>query len=116
MDYYGKDLTLLYVPDGLTAASGSGTARVVLEKSGRVVKDTAALSFSHDYSEDGSPRLTEDAAAVKGFSVTVSKIGILKDCLYLLPENEVKTSDIGGTSVTFGVSFHAVWPVCSRHA
>ncbi|HIZ56168.1 MAG TPA: hypothetical protein H9671_08215, partial [Firmicutes bacterium] len=36
------------------------------------------------------------------FSITVSKIGLLNDCLYILPENEVKTSDIGGTSVTFG--------------
>lgn len=54
------------------------------------------------YYEDGSPKLTEHVAAVKGFSITVSKIGLLNDCLYILPENEVKTSDIGGTAVTFG--------------
>lgn len=40
--------------------------------------------------------------ARKGFSITASKIGILSDCVYLLPENEVKTSDIDGTAVTFG--------------
>lgn len=101
-NYYGKDLTPLYIPDGLVAASGNGTARVVLEKNGKVVKDTVALSFYHDYYEDGSPKLTEDVAAVKGFSITVSKIGLLNDCLYILPENEVKTSDIDGTAVTFG--------------
>lgn len=101
-NYYGKDLTPLYIPDGLVAASGNGTARVVLEKNGKVVKDTVALSFYHDYYEDGSPKLTEDVAAVKGFSITVSKIGLLNDCLYILPENEVKISDIGGTAVTFG--------------
>ncbi len=42
------------------------------------------------------------AAAVKGFSITASKIGLLSGCIYLLPENEVKTSDIDGTAVTFG--------------
>ncbi len=26
----------------------------------------------------------------------------MHDCLYILPENEVKTSDIDGTAVTFG--------------
>ncbi len=101
-DYYGKDLTPAYIPDGLTAASGNGTARVVLDKDGKVAEDTVRLNFYHDYYEDGSPKLTEDVAAVKGFSITVSKIGLLNDCLYVLPENEVKTSDIGGTAVTFG--------------
>lgn len=101
-NYYGKDLTPLYIPDGLVAASGNGTARVVLEKNGKVVKDTVTLSFYHDYYEDGSPKLTEDVAAVKGFSITASKIGLLSDCIYLLPENEAKTSDIDGTAVTFG--------------
>lgn len=101
-NYYGKDLTPLYIPEGLVAASWNGTARVVLEKNGKVVKDTVALSFYHDYYEDGSPKPTEDVAAVKGFSITASKIGPLSDCIYLLPENEVKTSDIDGTAVTFG--------------
>ena len=47
-------------------------------------------------------KLTEGVTARKGFSITASKIGILSDCFYLLPENEVKTSDIDGTAVTFG--------------
>lgn len=102
MDYYGKDLTPPYIPDGLTAASGNGTARVVLDKSGGAMSDTAAFGFYHDYYEDGSPKLTEDVPAVKGFSITASKIGILSDCIYLLPENEVKTSCIGETAVVFG--------------
>ena len=102
MNYYGKDLTPPHIPDGLTAASGNGTARVVLEKNGKIVTDTAALGFYHDYYEDGIPKLTEDAAAVKGFSVTVSKIGLLNDSQYILPENEVKTLEIWGTPVSFG--------------
>ena len=103
IEYYGKDLTPAYIPDGLTAAASNETASaIVADKSGNIVEDTVWLSFYHDYSEDGSPKLTEDVAAVKGFFITVSKIGLLNDCIYLLPENEVKTSDIDGTAVTFG--------------
>lgn len=92
----------MYIPDGLVAASGNGTAKVILDKNGKVIYDTIWLDFYHDYYEDGSPKLTEDVAALKGFSITVSKIGLLNDCCYILPENEVKTSDIDGTVVTFG--------------
>lgn len=102
IEYYGKDLTPAYIPDGLTAAIGNGTASAITDKSGNIVEDTVWLGFYHDYYEDGSPKLTEDVAAVKGFSITVSKIGLLNDCLYILPENEVKTSDIDETAVTFG--------------
>ena len=91
-----------HIPDGLTAANGNGTARVIVDKSGNIVEDTVRLNFYHDYYEDGSPKLTEGVTARKGFSITASKIGILSDCIYLLPENEVKTSDIDGTAVTFG--------------
>ena len=102
IEYYGKDLSPAYIPDGLTAANGNGTARVIVDKSGNIVEDTVGLNFYHDYYEDGSPKLTEGVTARKGFSITASKIGILSDCVYLLPENEVKTSDIDGTAVTFG--------------
>ncbi len=102
IDYYGNDPTSMYVPDGLTAAPGNGTARVFVDKYGNVVEDTVWLGFFHDYYEDGSPKFTEDVAAVNGFSITASKIGLLNDCLYILPENEVTASDIGGTAVTFG--------------
>ena len=102
IEYYGKDLSPAYIPDGLTAANGNGTARVIVDKSGNIVEDTVRLNFYHDYYEDGSPKLTEGMTARKGFSITASKIGILSDCIYLLPENEVKTSDIDGTAVTFG--------------
>lgn len=102
IDYYGKDLTPVCVPDGLTAANGNGTARVIADKSGNIVEDTVWLGFYHDYNEDGTPKLTEGVTARKGFSIIVSKIGLLNDCLYILPENEVKTYDIDKTAVTFG--------------
>ena len=80
IDYYGKDLTPVYVPDGLTAANGNGTAKVVADKSGNIVEDTVWLGFYHDYHENGHPKLTEGVTAYKGFFITVSKIGLLHDC------------------------------------
>lgn len=66
------------------------------------VSDTVYLGFYHDYYEDGSPKLTEDVAAKQGFYIMASKVGLLSDCIHILPENEVQTSEIGGTEVTFG--------------
>ena len=100
--YYGRDLAPAYVPEGLTAAPGNGGASAVADKSGEIVEDIAWLGFYHDYYGDGSPKLTEEVPAHRGFSLTVSRTGLLNDCLYILPENEVKTSDICGTAVTFG--------------
>ncbi len=102
IEYYGKDLTPAYIPDGLTAAVGNGTASAIADKSGNIVEDTVWLGFYYDYYEDGSPKPTEGVSALKGFSVAVSKVGLLKDCVYVLPGNEVKTSDINETAVTFG--------------
>lgn len=100
--YYGKDLTPTYVPEGLTAAPGNSTAAVIVDKNQTVIEDSVHIGFYHAYYEDGSPMLTRDVAACKGFSLTASKIGLVKDCVYILPENEVQVSDIGGTKVTFG--------------
>ena len=100
--YYGRDLNPAYIPAGLTAAPDNGTLEATVARDGPVAEDTLWLSFYHDYYEDGSPRLTEDVAAARGFKLTASKIGLLSDCLYLLPESEVKSSDIGGVPVTIG--------------
>ncbi|MDE7063395.1 MAG: hypothetical protein K2O73_09160 [Lachnospiraceae bacterium] len=112
--YYGKDLTPAYIPAGLSAGIGNGTANAVREKNGTVVWDTAYLCFYHDYYEDGSPKLTEDIAATKGFSLTASKTGLLNDCVYILSENDVITSDIGGTAVTFGYRSMSYGPYDSQ--
>lgn len=98
-EYYGKDLTPVYIPVGLKSTYGTN---IISDKIGNIVLDTVWMGFYHDIDEFGSPILIEDIMAPKGFSVTVSKIGLLKDCIYILPENEVKASDIDGTSVTFG--------------
>lgn len=100
--YYGMDLTPAYIPAGLFASPQNDTTTVWVGQDGKIVEDTISLEFYSGFYEDGSPKLTENVSAVQGFSITVSKIGIENDCIYLLPENEVKISDIGGTAVTFG--------------
>ena len=100
--YYGGELTPAYIPAGLIASPQNGTAVVIADKSGSVVLDTVWLAFYQGYYEDGSPKQTEGIAARKGISVRVSKLGLFSDCAYLLPESEVRVSDIRGTAVTFG--------------
>ena len=100
--YYGGELTPAYIPAGLVASPQNGTAVVIADKSGNVVLDTVWLAFYQGYYKDGSPKQTEGIAACKGISVRVSKLGLFNDCGYLLPESEVRVSDIGGTAVTFG--------------
>lgn len=100
--YYGTDLTPAYIPNGLLASPKNANATVYIGRDGTVTEDTVWHGFYHAYNEDGSPKLTEAVAATQGFSITASKIGIVQTCLYLPPEDEVKTSDIEGTSVTFG--------------
>lgn len=100
--YYGRDLTPAYIPGGLTASLRNGGAKVIASKSGTIVEDTVWLGFYHDYYADGSPKLTDGVAAVKGFTMTASRVGLLKDCCYVLSEDALQTTDIGGTSVVFG--------------
>lgn len=90
--YYGTDLIPAYVPDGLAASAQNGTASVYIRQGGTVTEDTIQLRFFQ----------SEDVTVKQGFSITASKIGIMQACLYLLPEDEVKASDIEGTAVTFG--------------
>ena len=103
VEYYGRDLTPSYVPKGLLPAQGNGSGVFTLNnEDGTVVEDTVWIGFYHDYYEDGSPKLTEDVSAVKGISITASRIGILNCCIYTLPDDEIETTDIAGTVVTFG--------------
>lgn len=100
--YYGKELTPAYIPSGLTASPRNGGATVIASKSGEIVEDTVWRGFYHDYYADGSPKLTDGVAAVKGFTMTASRVGLLKDCCYVLSEDALQTTEIGGTSVLFG--------------
>ena len=98
-EYYGENISPQYVPDGLLHNLGQ---RIVVSKTGEVCADTVVLRYYHEFDETGTPKHTDKVSANYGFSVTVSKLGLLSDCLYVLPDNEVKQTDIDGTKVTFG--------------
>lgn len=101
--YYGSDLTPAYIPEGLVPAESNGMASVYIKKDGKIVEDMVWLGFYHDYYADGSPKLTDDVAAVKGFSLEASRLGKFDDCGVVMPDGETaETTDIGGVSVTFG--------------
>ncbi len=87
--YFGKNIVPVYTPNDMKMEVGS---KVVSEKSGKIVMDTVWIGYSVDNTDTSSPKI----------DIAASKLGLLRDCIYLLPENEVKTSDIGGTNVTFG--------------
>ncbi len=102
-EYYGSDLTPAYIPEGLVPAESNGTASVYIKKDGTVADDLVSLGFYHDYYADGSPKLTDGIAAVKGFSLEASRLGKLDGCCVSMPDGEAaETTDIGGVSVTFG--------------
>lgn len=112
-NYYGRDLTPAYIPDYLTLGvgiltpdTGNGTLQAIISKeTGEVVEDTAFLEFFevYGYYENGEPDIRgNDIPAEHGILISASKIGLLIDCIYILPENEIKTSIIGETEVTFG--------------
>lgn len=102
-EYYGSGLTPAYIPEGLVPAESNGTASVYIKKDGTVADDLVSLGFYHDYYADGSPKLTDSIAAVKGFSVEASRLGKLDGYCMAMPVGEAaETTDIGGVSVTFG--------------
>lgn len=101
-EYFGKELTVKYIPEGLAPSRGNGTASVITEKGGGIVLDHVWLSYYHDFYEDGSPKLTENVAATKGFTVIASKLGMPFQCGILVPSEDMKATDINGTEVLFG--------------
>ena len=102
VEYFGRDISPSYIPDGLIASENNGTGRVFEKPDGGLSEDTVYFRFYSGYYEDGSPELTDEIPAKKGFSVIASKLGIPCDCVYAAPDNEVKASKIAGTEVTFG--------------
>ena len=99
-DYYQRDLTPLWLPDGLTPSKQNGRAEQVIAADGAIVSDMAVLDFYSGFQDDNLPELYEDTNAAKGLSLSVSRLG--RD--YVLPEQERQTTDIDGVAVTLGVS------------
>lgn len=97
--YYGWDLVPGYIPSGLTDGGNGAGGFVCKEKAtGKILEDQGGRSFWVDFWEDGSPKSDDDIVIPKGFSVSVSKTGILHCAL--LPVDEERTTDFGGVSVT----------------
>lgn len=102
LEYYGKELAPAYIPDGLIPQRRSGMVTMFAEKSGKLIYDTVGLSYYHDYYEDGSPKLTDNVAATKGFSIEVSKLGMPFSCGCFSSVKDNKATCIGETEVLFG--------------
>ena len=103
-DYYQRDLTPLWLPDGLTPSKRNGRAEQVIAADGAIVSDMAVLDFYSGFQDDNLPKLYEDTNAAKGLSLSASRLGILPQWDYVLPEQEHQTTDIDGIAVTLGVS------------
>lgn len=100
--YYGRNPFPAYVPEGLYGGAAGGDARwtVYAAKDGAIWEDTVGCVYAAEFYEDGSA--VSGALGGQTVRVTCSRLGLLTDCLYLLPENEVRTTGIFGTAVTFG--------------
>lgn len=97
-DYYGWELNVPYIPDGLTDGGNVAAATVYRDKStGELIEDQVSRGFWVDFWEDGRPKSDDDIVIPKGFTITVSKLGILHCCL--LPVDEERTTDFGGVNV-----------------
>ncbi|MEY8420975.1 hypothetical protein AALA83_17095 [Oscillospiraceae bacterium 44-5] len=105
-DYYQRDLTPLWLPDGLTPSKQNGRAEQVIAADGAIVSDMVVLDFYSGFQDDNLPELYEDTNAAKGLSLSVSRLG--RD--YVLPEQERQTTDIDGVAVTLGVSIRPCEP------
>lgn len=96
--YYGTDLMPPYIPEGLTASGYGGC--IFIDNDGAVVSDTVVLSFHPVYPE---PVSVLDIQAPEGYTVTVSKLGLMGDEVYIIPgDSEVAVSQIAGIPVTLG--------------
>lgn len=99
--YFGRDLTPAYLPEGIGSPSGNGSATIYRQKSdGAIAYDTVREVYGQtgvEYTDSGEAILAE------GLMITASRLGIMTDCIYVLPgEDGIRTSDIAGTAVTIG--------------
>ena len=110
VDYYRRDLTPPYIPNGLFPSKRNGTAEQVITADGAIVSDMAVLDFYSGFQDNNLPELYEDTNAAKGLSLSVSRLGILPQWDYVLPEQERQPTDIDGIAVTLGVSIRPCEP------
>lgn len=102
INYYGRDLTPYYIPEGLIASSYNDKATVYSDRNNVMLEDTVWQSFYSDYDEDGSPRPKNGTSIPTGFSITASKLGILNDCIYSSPDGQPEITTIEDIEVIVG--------------
>lgn len=104
--YFGHSLSPAWLPDYLSQAPQNDarqTFTFIIERdSGTVCMDRVTYGYYHAY-ENGLPANTASIPARCGYDISFSRLGLIGDCIYLLPENEVKPSIIADTTVTIGV-------------
>lgn len=99
LDYYGWNLIPDYIPEGLAGSSNELSGTVIFDKkNGELVKDQLGRGFWSGYYEDGSPKSVDDIVIPTGFTLTASRLGILK--CGILPADETKVTDFNGVPVT----------------
>ena len=101
-NYYGWYLTPAYIPEGLSPSFWNSGATVWYDKQGNIAEDITSTEFYHAYYPDHSPMLTEDVAAVRGFSLVASRLGIVHCCYILLSDDAMQPTQIAGTEVQIG--------------
>lgn len=100
-EYFGWDLTPVYIPEGLIPSESNSLARIYFNKDdGRIAIDRTALQFYDGYNEYGSPKCDEYNGP-KGFELAASKIGKLDLCGVQCIRDGMTASNIGGTDVYF---------------
>jgi hypothetical protein len=98
-DYYGWELNVPYIPNGLSGGGQAVTATIYRDKAaGKVIEDQVGRGFWAGFWEDGSPKSDDNIVIPRGFTITVSKLGIIH-CGLLLTDEE-RTTDFGGVPVT----------------
>lgn len=102
-DYYGWELNVPYIPNGLSGGGQAVTATIYRDKAaGKVIEDQVGRGFWAGFWEDGSPKSDDNIVIPRGFTITVSKLGIIH-CGLLLTDEE-RTTDFGGVPVTIKIT------------
>ena len=99
--YFGRSLAPAYLPDGLQA-SPNNDEKIVYLRGETIYFAELTMDFYHAFDENGTPVFTERIAAEKGFTLTAWKQELTRDYSWATEEDGLKTTEIGGTSVTFG--------------
>ena len=98
-EWFGQDLSPFWVPEGLETTL---TQTIIAPKGGDPEVDIISWLCYDNYDAYG-PALSGDTPALRGFTLTASRLGYAWGCcLYTLPEDKLEPTMIGDTPVIFG--------------